>query len=443
MREITFGLILAGATLACQSEVDREPILLDEGDTVEVVAYWSPEGEAELTLEDIERDRLDDAWRRAASIDTFDRAWEESTGVELDTLRWSPPPGGTDRRGAEPLAAPPDTAGTSRASGETARPRDTGPGSAPLAIDRRDTLRVPLPVDGSASSRSIRIVQTLLDQAGTSPGIIDGQWGKNTEKAIYWLQRREGLAPTARVDSITWRRIVELSGSDGRYQEEVTLSAEGVAGPFVSIPSDAYEQGELDCMCYGSLTEKLAERFHTTPELLAELNPGTNLDSLAAGDRLVVPLVGHRADPSGRVARIVISGAGHYLHLVDGAGRVLHHFPATLGSEYHPSPDGEFRVTSIAFDPWFHYQPALLGEGSGPNVRIPPGPNSPVGVVWMQLSRDHFGIHGTARPETIGYATSHGCVRLTNWDARFVAERVTAGVPVEFIDVAEAPLAAR
>jgi lipoprotein-anchoring transpeptidase ErfK/SrfK len=288
------------------------------------------------------------------------------------------------------------------------------------------------------------IVQILLDRAGMSPGEIDGQWGKNTRKAVYWLQRRDGLAPTGRVDSITYRRILELAGRPDRYLHTVALTEEDVAGPFVSIPASVEAQAGLDCLCYASLSEKLGERFHSDPSLLAELNPGVSLDDVAAGDSLRVPAVReNRALPADPVARVVVSVAGHYLHLVDGTGRILAHFPTTVGSRYHPSPGGEYSVNSVTMEPWFHYQPALLGEGEGPNLRLPPGPNSPVGMVWIDLSKEHFGIHGTARPETIGYGTSHGCVRLTNWDAGHVAARVSRGTPVEFRDVEEAPLAAR
>jgi lipoprotein-anchoring transpeptidase ErfK/SrfK len=149
--------------------------------------------------------------------------------------------------------------------------------------------------------------------------------------------------------------------------------------------------------------------------------------------------------PGGEVARIVISIDGFYLHALDDQGRLLYHFPTTVGSKYQPSPTGEFHVASIAFDPWFHWQPALFDEvpDTEEDERLPPGPNSPVGVVWMALSKDNYGIHGTGEPATIGYATSHGCVRLTNWDARFLAERVAEGVPVVFRDIGagETPVA--
>jgi lipoprotein-anchoring transpeptidase ErfK/SrfK len=136
----------------------------------------------------------------------------------------------------------------------------------------------------------------------------------------------------------------------------------------------------------------------------------------------------------GKVAEIVVSDGGHFVHGVDASGRVIYHFPSTLGSEYAPSPDGEYRVTSIAHDPTWHYQPDLLtGEPDDrDDAVIAAGPNNPVGVVWMALSKPHYGIHGTSAPETIGYVTSHGCVRLTNWDARFLADHADAGVPVRF-----------
>lgn len=419
MRRILGRIALAlGAAFAlgCTQGGDDDVILLREGEAdTEASAYWS--AEPELTTEEIESGRLDDEWRAAASIDSFNRAWEESVGVRLDAL------------------ARPDT---------LPRARGTLADTTRLAL--ADTFRVLLPLAGDVPGPSVMIVQTMLDRADFSPGIIDGKWGKNTEKAVYWLQRREGLAPTGQVDSTTFRRIVELAGRPDRYVIDVALSEEDVSGPFVEIPESPYAQAELECMCYTSLSEKLGERFHSAPELLAELNPDVALDSLAAGDSLRVPNLEapDALGGAGPVARIVISGQGYYVHAVDGSGRIVHHFPSTLGSRYDPSPRGEFRITSVTRDPWFHYQPALLEDDpSKPAARIPPGPNSPVGVVWIQLSKEHYGIHGTARPATIGYVTSHGCVRLTNWDAARLAERVQPGVPVLFRDVGEPAVARR
>ena len=340
-----------------------------------------------------------------------------------------------------------------------------------------------LPLYGDVEGPSVLRVQILLDRALFSPGVIDGRWGSNTEKAVYWLQRREGLRPTGHVDPATWERLQQLAGQTGQLVRTKQLTADDVAGPFVTLPEEYYDRRDMDCQCYESLGEKLAEIHHTTEDLLAKLNPDLDLNNVQAGTPLNVPAVdrqaptamaqgtgsqAQRADTqaagtqaqrpgagdtagtgtagagasgqagaSGGVAKIVISDGGRYLHALDASGRILYHFPATLGSDYSPSPTGDYRITNIAHDPTWHYQPDLLEgvDDDEPDAVLPAGPNNAVGVVWMQLSRPHYGIHGTSAPETIGYATSNGCVRLTNWDAEFLAERTGAGTPVEFRDV--------
>jgi lipoprotein-anchoring transpeptidase ErfK/SrfK len=292
-----------------------------------------------------------------------------------------------------------------------------------------------LPLYGDVAGPSVLRTQILLDRALFSPGIIDGHWGKNTEKALYWFQVREGLRTTARLDEATFERLVERAGGSRYLIRDHTLTADDVDGPFVTIPEDIYDKAELDCLCYESLVEKLSEMFHTSEAVLEKLNPGTTLNSLGAGSTLRVPAV--REQDSGRaaeVARIVVSGAGFYVHALDASDRILYHFPTTLGSSFDPSPDGVHRVTSITPDPWWHYQPSILAhvDDDDPDAKIPPGPNNAVGVVWMALSIPHYGIHGTSAPESIGYTTSAGCVRLTNWDATFLSERIREGTPVEF-----------
>lgn len=194
----------------------------------------------------------------------------------------------------------------------------------------------------------------------------------------------------------------------------------------------------MDCLNYESLEEKLAERFHATPALLGRLNPGVDLNSVGTGDRLSVPSVMEdgSSPPAGAIAKIVISDGAHYVHAVDAHGRVLYHFPSTLGSQFAPSPTGAFTVKSIHPDPMWHYQPGLLTgvPDDEKDAMIPAGPNNAVDIVWMALPKPHYGIHGTKAPETIGYVTSHGCVRLTNWDAKLLSERISAGVAVQFID---------
>jgi lipoprotein-anchoring transpeptidase ErfK/SrfK len=294
-----------------------------------------------------------------------------------------------------------------------------------------------LPVHGDVGGPSVLRVQILLNRALFSPGIMDGRWGKNSAEAVYWFQRREGLRATARVDSATFAALLAAAGDPDRFVVPYTVTAEDVAGPFTPIPDDIYEHAKLDCSCYESLSEMLSERFHATPDLLARLNPGTDLDALRAGARIQVPNVRSPDAPGTRVAKLVVSGRGTYLHALDASGRVLYHFPATLGGRYSPSPTGDFRVTSVTRDPDWHYQPAILHgvDDDEPTAFIPAGPNVAVGTVWMALNQPHYGIHGTSEPQTIGYASSNGCVRLTNWDAEFLARHVRAGTPVEFRDV--------
>lgn len=478
------GAALLAATLAfaCAGEEEDRTIPLGEAsDTTAAVTYWP--GEEDLTAEDIERGRLDMSWRRAV---------EEEGGL-ADTAptspsKRSPSPPDADELAPDTIEGRPTLAGP-RAPFEMRTDTIDFPESYDdldrlAAVDTtgsaaRDTIDLPpvtLPLSGDVQGPSVMYVQALLDRSPFSPGILDGKWGKNTEKAIYWLQRREGLDPTGTVDSTTFHRLYDLAGRPDRYVRTVALTEDDVSGPFVTIPGDVYEQAELECLCYQSTGEKVAERFHSTPDLLARLNPDVDLAALQAGDSLRVPNVdktpltqeervlataapeggpmarrgsgpdtlapgdtARRSAPQGtrddgEIARLVISGDGFYLHAVDASGRILRHYPTTLGSEFAPSPEGNYSVSAIAFAPWFHWQPDLLTgqDASKPDARLPPGPNSPVGLVWMQLSKPHYGIHGTSAPATIGYSTSSGCIRLTNWDAVELAHRVAAGVPVEF-----------
>jgi len=430
---------LIAILFACADGRETRDATIPLADTTAPVAapYW--DDAPELSMEDLERGRYDSTWLRAAAGDT--------TRLELAPLPGRALPGDRaplDTLDVEALPEPgPDLRAPFEIAASFPETYDDLDGAAIAPDTALPAVR--LPVGGTAQGPSVLYVQVLLDRSPFSPGVLDGKWGKNSSKAVWWLQRAEGLEPTGEVDSLTFTRLVALAGGPARYLRTVRLEASDVSGPFVEIPADVYAQAELDCMCYRSALEQVAERYHAAPELLERLNPGRALDSLAAGDSLVVPDVGEPSSTAagrepgsgdGGVARVVVSIDGYHVHALDDQGRLLYHFPATLGSKYQPSPGGAFEIASVAFDPWFHWQPALFDEvpDTEPDARIPPGPNSPVGVVWMALSKDNYGIHGTAEPSTIGYATSHGCVRLTNWDARFLAERVGPGTPVVFRD---------
>ena len=322
-------------------------------------------------------------------------------------------------------------------TGQAAAARSNPETLAQLGTERDWSGRLYLPLGGDVEGPSVAKLQMMLDRADFSPGQIDGRWGDNTELALTWFQKSAGLGATGIADQATIQALAQRAGNPGELVTTVTLDADDVTGPFTALPSDVYERAELDSLGYESLAEKLGEQYHAAPEFLAQLNGGLDLDGLGAGDELRVPNVRQSQRPREAVSRIVISGGAGYLHALAANGNVVFHAPVTVGASYDPSPDGEFEVTSVTRDPWWHYQPSILASVPDdlPEARLPPGPNNAVGRVWMALSKEHYGIHGTQAPGTIGYASSAGCVRLTNWDALALAGMIRPGTPVRFRDV--------
>lgn len=306
----------------------------------------------------------------------------------------------------------------------------------PVTIMQRP-LRVP--IKGDVSGPSLLRAQILLDRSGFSVGSIDGRWGQNSEIAAFWFQRENGLNATGDIDEPTFRALFARGGA-APLLTRYSVSADDLTGPFRAIPEGVYEQEKLDCLCFSSPGEKLAEKFHGSLGLLELLNPNVAFDTLQAGQTLNVAAIGADVEATD-VARILISVEGNYLHGLDVAGAIRFHAPTTVGSKYDPSPNETLALTSIASNPQFRYQPRLFSEvpDTNPEAQLKAGPNSPVGVVWMALSKPHDGIHGTSEPETIGYASSHGCVRLTNWDAHEIAHRTAIGMPVAFVDPRPSP----
>lgn len=303
-----------------------------------------------------------------------------------------------------------------------------------------NSLPVSIPITGDIAGPSVLKAQVYLDRAHFSVGAIDGRWGKNSAVSVWLWQRSHGLPTTGDVDEATFRSIAGAAGAAPALVPH-PLTAEDVKGPFVQIPEVVYDQAKLACLCYESLREKLAEKFHTTQEFLDELNPNVKFSDLAAGQSIVVPNVREPlAADQHDIAKIVISAAGNAFNGFDAQGNLVFHAPTTLGSQFDPSPDETVKIVRIIPNPHFHYDPTLYSEVPDwkPDARLQPGPNSPVGVVWIALSKRHYGIHGTKDPDAIGYASSHGCVRLTNWDAAEVEHRISEGVEVSFVDTQKA-----
>ena len=296
---------------------------------------------------------------------------------------------------------------------------------------------VNLPITGDVHGPSVLRTQVFLDRNHFSVGSLDGRWGRNSAIAVWWWQHSHGLPATGDVDEATFRSIAGAAGNPPpviRY----TITDDDVKGPFVHIPDSPYDKAKLDCLCYESLKEELGEKFHCNPDFLDVLNPHTKFSELKPGDSLVVPNIRPPVtEDMHDIAKVVVSLAGNSLSGFDANGRLVFHAPTTVGNEYDPSPNETVKLIKIVPHPHFHYDPTLYHEvpDSMPDAHLSPGPNSPVGVVWMALSKPHYGIHGTEDPESIGYVSSHGCIRLTNWDADELSHRVSVDIPVSFVDV--------
>lgn len=270
--------------------------------------------------------------------------------------------------------------------------------------------------------------QVLLDRTRFSPGIIDGLGGENTRQAIAAFQEANDLEVTGELNAEVFEQLT--SGDSDRVLTDYTITQADVAGPFIgTVPEDIAAMAELETVGYADAREALAEKFHMSEALLDALNPG--VDFGRAGQTIVVASTGPNT-LDGKVARIVIEKAENSLRAFDADGKLLAFYPATIGSSETPSPSGTHTVQAIAPRPNYTYDPSMY-DRSGGKVIVPPGPNNPVGAVWIDLSRDGYGIHGTPEPTQIGKTASSGCVRLTNWDAEQLASAVEEGVEVEFI----------
>lgn len=273
-------------------------------------------------------------------------------------------------------------------------------------------------------------LQILLDRTGASPGVIDGKFGSNVDKALaaYREITGENLKST---DGEAIKQALLARG--GEAFTTYTITPEDAAGPYVaSVPADYGQKAKLDHLSYTSVSEALAERFHMDEAYLKALNP----EAVFTRPGTTIRIAKTGANVTAAVARIVADKGKKQVRAYDAAGKIVAAYPATIGSGDTPSPTGTHAVARIALDPEYTYNPNLnFKQGENHSVlTIPPGPNGPVGSVWIALSKPTYGIHGTPDPSKIGKTESHGCVRLTNWDAQELAKIVKEGVTVEFVE---------
>lgn len=278
--------------------------------------------------------------------------------------------------------------------------------------------------------------QVLLDRQGFSPGPIDGRPGANLSRALKAMQTAKGLPSTGRRNCATWQALT-AGGADPAIMT-YTVTGDDLKGPFEKIPPKIADQAALVTLGYQSVEEALAERFHASPALLRRLNRGA---AITEGQVIRVPAVTPfnpdarpPFDPESAGSTILVSRDASSLRVLRADGSTIFYAPVTTGSVHDPLPPGTYKVLGVGWLPVFRYNPLLFWDAAdgADKATIKPGPNNPVGVVWIALDLEHYGIHGTPNPGRVGHTESHGCVRLTNWDAARVAGFVKPGTSVEF-----------
>jgi lipoprotein-anchoring transpeptidase ErfK/SrfK len=354
------------------------------------------------------------------------------------------PAPGSNALAAIPLPTPtifPPAAANSTAAGASVQPVNVDTVDLPPAAQAINSAALPAP-GGSARAQAfdpaLLRLEVLLDRAGFSPGAIDGRMGSNLQHAIEAFAQAHGQTSDGSVDPALWTSLV---GADpGPAVQAYRITADDEAGPFIGTPPKDYRAlAQLPALSYSTPEQELAERFHMSPVLLEALNP--HADYTQAGTLLTV--AAPRAGPRDfEATRLEVDKSNNQVRVYDAAGQLVAAYPATVGSAERPAPTGEFQVAAVAPHPAYFYDPTRLTftpQGATGKLRIAPGPNNPVGSTWIALTLPTYGIHVAPDATEIGKQQSHGCVRLTNWDAAELGKAVKKGVPVDFVGTEHTP----
>lgn len=410
LQRSTFSLLLATTTafamLDAHAQSESEPFQVAQ---VEVGVFVDSKGRQ--VFYDVRTDEI---------LRILETPQQRNNGVRV-----TPPPADPANRIAAPKRV-------QRAPLAAPKPGNQQTEPAPITPpDSTQTALLPRPEEPAKPRlENVELLQVLLDRMGISPGVIDGQAGSNVSKALKAAKEKTGR-DFAQLTGDQLR--IELLASGGPAFVEYTIQPDDVAGPFVSaIPVDYAQKAKLPAMSYISVAEKLAERFHMDEDYLRKLNP--NVDFNRAGTKIQVVNPGE--EKASEVVRIEADKVLKQVRAYDALDNLVAAYPSTIGSAATPSPSGTVTIERIAINPNYTYNPKInFTQGKNKSVlTIPPGPNGPVGSVWMALSKPTYGIHGTPEPARIGKTSSHGCIRLTNWDAKELASMVSEGVSVEFLE---------